>query len=261
LSDLGNTLSLGGRRVVVTGGARGIGYAISREALASGAAVALLDLEQGALDQATSALRREVKGAEVVGVVCDISSYEQVRAARRTLAPQWGGEAAVLVNNAGIVRNVPAEEMSVEDWDRVLAVNLSGYFYCSQVFGAPMVTAGSGSIVSIASMSGLIVNRPQPQVAYNVSKAGVIMLTKSLAAEWAVHGVRVNAVAPGYIRTDITERFLGTDMARDHWVGGTPLGRMGTPEEIARAVVFLASDAASFITGETLVADGGYTLW
>ena len=261
MSDLGSTFHLRGRRVVVTGGARGIGLAICRESLACGASVALLDLDPGALDGAVSVLRQQFSGADVVGAVCDISSYEQVRAARGTVVPHWDGEADVLVNNAGIVRNVAAEEMSVEDWDRVLAINLSGYFYCSQVFGAPMVAAGSGSIVSIASMSGLIVNRPQPQVAYNVSKAGVIMLTKSLAAEWAPHGVRVNAVAPGYIRTDITERFLGTQMAADHWVGGTPLRRMGTPEEIARAVIFLASDAASFVTGETLVSDGGYTLW
>ncbi|MGA3221472.1 MAG: SDR family oxidoreductase, partial [Acidimicrobiales bacterium] len=157
--------------------------------------------------------------------------------------------------------NAPAQELTVEEWDRVLHVNLSGAFYCSQVFGAPMIEARSGSIVCIASMSGLIVNRPQPQVGYNVSKAGVIMLTKSLAAEWATFGIRVNAVAPGYIRSAITESFLGKGNVRDYWLGGTPLGRLGTPEEIANVVVFLASDAASFVTGETVVADGGYTVW
>lgn len=261
MTYLNDAFDFRGRRIVVTGGARGIGYVIGRAAAASGAVVALLDLEQPALDEAMAKLRGEVPGAEVASVVCDISSYEQVSSARASLLSRWGGEADTLVNNAGIVRNVPAEEMAVEDWDDVLKVNLSGCFYCSQVFGAPMVKARAGSIVSIASMSGLIVNRPQPQVAYNVSKAGVIMMTKSLAAEWAPYGVRVNAVAPGYIRTNITERFLNTDMARDHWVGGTPLGRVGTPEEVANAVLFLASDAASFITGETLVADGGYTLW
>lgn len=261
MSGLDSTPGLEGRRVVVTGGARGIGYAISRQALASGASVALLDLNRPDLDAAMARLRREVPGAEVFSAVCDISSYDQVAQARASLVPAWGGEAQVLVNNAGIVRNTPAEDVSVEEWDDVIKVNLSGCFYCSQVFGAAMLDAGAGSIVSIASMSGVIVNRPQPQVAYNVSKAGVIMLTKSLAAEWAPRGVRVNAVAPGYVRTDITERFLATDMARDHWVGGTPMGRMGSPDEVARAVLFLASDAASFVTGETLVADGGYTLW
>jgi NAD(P)-dependent dehydrogenase (short-subunit alcohol dehydrogenase family) len=264
MSGVNDNSGLRGRRVVVTGGARGIGYAIARAAAASGAVVALLDLEQATLDEAAAKLGQEVPGTRVFTETCDISSYDQVSSARAALLSRWGGEADTLVNNAGIVRNTPAEEMSVRDWDEVLKVNLSGYFYCSQVFGVPMIKAGKGSIVSIASMSGLIVNRPQPQVAYNVSKAGVIMMTKSLAAEWAPYGVRVNAVAPGYIRTSITESFLATDKGRDYWgtwIGGTPLGRMGTPAEIAAAVLFLASDEASFITGEILVADGGYTLW
>jgi len=263
VSELSLSSGLPGRRVVVTGGARGIGYAIARAAAATGAEVALLDLPGPELDEATGRLAGET-GAAVVAQACDISSYDQVRAAREALLAGWGDDAQVLVNNAGIVRHDPAESMAVADWDAVLAVNLSGYFYCSQVFGTPMLAAGSGSIVSIASMSGLIVNRPQPQVAYNVSKAGVIMLTKSLAAEWAPRGVRVNAVAPGYIRTAMTESFLATDRGREYvgdWVGGTPIGRMGTAEEVASAVLFLASDGASFITGETLVADGGYTLW
>jgi NAD(P)-dependent dehydrogenase (short-subunit alcohol dehydrogenase family) len=250
-----------GRRFVVTGAARGIGYAIARLVAASGGSVAVLDLESAQPDEAAAKLRHEVENVEVVSGICDVSSYDQVRAARDAVEARWGAPADTLINNAGIAYNAPAEEMTVEEWDRMLKVNLSGVFYCSQVFAAPMIEERSGCIVSIASMSGLIVNRPQPQVAYNVSKAGVIMLTKSLAAEWAPYGVRVNAVAPGYILTSLTEGWLGTDALRDYWIGGTPLGRLGTPEEIANAVAFLASGEASFVTGATLVADGGYTLW
>jgi NAD(P)-dependent dehydrogenase (short-subunit alcohol dehydrogenase family) len=259
MTDSSNNFRLDGRKVVVTGGARGIGYAIARRAAMSGASVALLDLQQEALDRAAAELRDDIEAAVLVQT-CDVSSYESVVAARDALEARWG-RADVLVNNAGIFSNAPAHELTAQEWDRVLQVNLSGAFYCSQVFGAPMIEAGSGSIVCVASMSGLIVNRPQPQAGYNVSKAGVIMLTKSLAAEWAPFGIRVNAVAPGYIRSAITESFLGKGNVRDYWIGGTPLGRMGSPEEIANIVVFLASDAASFVTGETVVADGGYTVW
>jgi NAD(P)-dependent dehydrogenase (short-subunit alcohol dehydrogenase family) len=258
--DNGNGFRLEERKVVVTGGARGIGYAIARAAAKAGAAVALIDLEQASLEESAAKLRSEVNGAEVLTEICDVSSYEQVRAAAQALEARWG-RTDTLVNNAGIAYNTPAETTSVAEWDRVLQVNLSGVFYCSQVFGVSMIAAGSGAIVNIASMSGIIVNRPQPQVSYNVSKAGVIMLTKSLAAEWAPHGVRVNAVAPGYIRTDLIEHLVETDMCRDYWIGGTPLGRIGSTDEIANTVLFLASDAASFVTGETLVADGGYSLW
>ncbi|MDA8288487.1 MAG: SDR family oxidoreductase [Actinomycetota bacterium] len=250
---------LRGRRVLVTGAARGIGYAIAEAALEAGAAVAILDRDESALAEAAGALGEKGHGA-VATAVADVSSYEALAAAKEELEGGFG-IVDTLVNNAGIAYNAPGEEMSVAEWDRMIQINLSGVFYCTQLFAAPMLAAGRGAVVSIASMSGLIVNRPQPQAAYNVAKAGVIMLTKSLAAEWAPRGVRVNAVAPGYINTSLIQRFVGSDTMRDYWVGGTPLGRIGEPAEVAAAVVFLASDAASFVTGETLVADGGYSLW
>ena len=175
MSENSNGFRLEGRKLVVTGGARGIGYAIARLAAHAGAAVALLDLEQASVEEAAAKLRGEVSGAEVLTELCDVSSYEQVSAAAQALQARWG-RTDLLVNNAGIAHHAPAETMSVAEWDRMLSVNLSGVFYCSQIFGLPMIAAGSGAIVNIASMSGLIVNRPQPQVAYNVAKAGVIML-------------------------------------------------------------------------------------
>jgi len=250
---------LNGRRIVVTGGAQGIGYAIAQAAARSGADVALLDLDE---DRSLAAANELAKQFSVsVGYAeCDVSDHSKVVAARHRLAASWG-EADGLVNNAGIVQNVPAIEVTPSDWRTVIDVNLSGVFFCSQVFGAAMLAAGTGSIVNIASMSGLIVNRPQPQTSYNVSKAGVIMLTKSLAAEWAPAGVRVNAVAPGYIRTAMTASRLETEDALRDWIGATPLGRPGEPAEVADAVLFLLGDTASFVTGSTLVIDGGYTVW
>jgi NAD(P)-dependent dehydrogenase (short-subunit alcohol dehydrogenase family) len=259
MSSISQRFRLDGRHVVVTGGAQGIGNAIARAVAEAGASVAVLDVDKSRSAEAAAELAHD-PGATMIGLACDVSSYDQVSAAREELERQWG-RADTLVNNAGIGYNAPAEEMSVAEWERMLKVNLSGVFFCSQVFGRRMIEAGTGTIVNIASMSGIIVNNPQPQVAYNVSKAGVIMLTKSLAAEWARYGLRVNAVAPGYIRTNLTENWVGSEAMRDYWVPWTPMGRMGAPDEIADVVLFLASDAARFVTGETVVADGGYTAW
>jgi len=253
-------LSLIGRRVVVTGAAQGIGYEIARSILESGGDVALLDLSETNLLEAATALRAIAPSASVGHALCDVSDYTQVVAARDLLAERWGVPDS-LVNNAGIVENLPAIEVTPAGWSKVLDVNLSGTFYCSQVFGLAMLKQARGNIVNIASMSGIIVNRPQPQVAYNVSKAAVIMLTKSLAAEWADAGIRVNAVAPGYIRTAMTAANLETEVGRTHWIGGTPMGRPGDPEEVADAVRYLLADASSYVTGSTLVIDGGYTVW
>jgi NAD(P)-dependent dehydrogenase (short-subunit alcohol dehydrogenase family) len=170
------------------------------------------------------------------------------------------GPIDVLVNNAGICVHRPALEVSPASWRDVMSVNLDGLWYCSQVVGAGMVQRGAGAIVNVGSISGIIVNRPQWQPAYNASKAAVHQLTRSLAGEWAPHGVRVNALALGYVATDMTGELTDPERVR-RWVDDVPMGRMASPDEVAPAVLYLASDASSFATGSVMVLDGGYTLW
>ncbi len=173
------------------------------------------------------------------------------------------GRIDILVNNAGVARSdVRAEDTSDEHWRFHMDVNLDGVFWCCRAFGRPMLTQGAGAIVNIGSMSGFIVNKPQPQSFYNASKAAVHHLTKSLAAEWGTRGVRVNAVAPTYIETPLTSFGMNeSPQMYETWLEMTPMARVGQPEEIASVVLFLASDAASLLTGSVVVADGGYTCW
>ena len=246
---------LDGRTALVTGGARGIGLATCEALAQAGARVVLTDRDGEAAGASAEAL--VAAGHEVVAEALDVTDPEAVAAlgARRT-------DVDILVNNAGIARsNVPAESMSDEEWLTVTDVNLNGLFWCCRAFGRNMLEAGRGAVVNVGSMSGIIVNRPQEQVQYNASKAAVHQLTKSLAAEWAPRGVRVNAVAPTYIETDLTRHVAEDPEMKRHWLGGTPQGRMGRPDEIAAVILFLASDAASLMTGSIVLADGGYTCW
>jgi NAD(P)-dependent dehydrogenase (short-subunit alcohol dehydrogenase family) len=172
------------------------------------------------------------------------------------------GRVDILVCNAGIARSqTPAEDVTDEHWLNVIDVNLNGLFWCCRAFGKTMLAAGRGSIINIGSMSGFIVNKPQQQAYYNASKAAVHHLTKSLAAEWGARGVRVNAVAPTYINTPLTAHAKTNEAVFDAWIDGTPMARMGEPDEIAAVVLFLASDASSLMTGSIVLADGGYTCW
>ena len=190
----------------------------------------------------------------------DVTDPDSVRALVQGVVEEHG-KIDILVNNAGVVHNIPSEEVPDEEWRKVMSVNLDGVFYCCREAGKAMLEQGSGAIVNIASMSGMISNHPQPQSAYNASKAAVINLTRSLAGEWARRGVRVNSVSPGYIRTPLTELGMSTKEWADVWLSETPMGRLAEPDEIAPAVLYLASDASSYATGTNLVVDGGYTSW
>jgi NAD(P)-dependent dehydrogenase (short-subunit alcohol dehydrogenase family) len=194
-------------------------------------------------------------------VILDVTDSSRVGAVADELVSKYGA-VDILVNNAGIARSeTPAENVTDEHWLNVLDVNLNGTFWCCRAFGSHMLEAKSGAIVNIGSMSGFIVNKPQEQSYYNASKAAVHHLTKSLAAEWGSRGVRVNAVAPTYIATPLNAFVKSNPAMYDAWIGGTPMARLGRVEEIASVVLFLASDAASLMTGSIVLADGGYTCW
>ncbi len=245
---------LTGRTALVTGAGQGIGLEIARAMRAAGADVVVAER-----NASTGAAVAEELGGEHVRL--DVTDSSAVDAAFARVAADRG-RLDVVVNNAGMARNMPAEEETDDGWRQVMGLNLDAVYWCSRAAGRVMLAQGSGSIVNIASMSGLIVNRPQPQAAYNVSKAGVVMLTKSLAAEWAPRGVRVNSISPGYVATPLLRAVEESDPEwTAQWRADTPLGRLAEPKEIGPAAVFLASDASSYVTGSNLVVDGGFTAW
>jgi len=248
---------LDGKTAVVTGGNRGIGRAISTALAEAGANVVVANRDDAAGEHAADDIAATT-GAETLAVPVDVTDEDDARALAEATVAAFGG-VDVLVNNAGITINTPAEEMSAAEWRRVVDVNLTGVFNCAKFVGREMIDDGGGSIVNVSSISAFMANHPQPQLSYNASKAGVEGLKYQLASEWAEHGVRVNNVNPGYVRTEMVDEVIADEPEMtDQWFDEMLLDEMAAPADIAPLVVFLASEASWYMTGSSVVIDGGY---
>ena len=250
-------MRLDGKKIFVTGGARGIGKSVATAFAEAGADIAIVDVDIAEAEK-TAAELTENYGVQTIAVKTDVTKPEEVDAMVELVVKTFG-RLDVAFCNAGICMNVPAEEMTYEQWKKVIDINLSGVFLTAQAAGKVMLKQGSGSIINTASMSAHIVNVPQPQCSYNASKAGVIQLTKSLAIEWAKRGVRVNSISPGYIGTELTLNSPSLKPLIEQWNAMAPMGRMGRPEELQSICVYLAGDTSTFTTGSDFVVDGAFT--
>jgi NAD(P)-dependent dehydrogenase (short-subunit alcohol dehydrogenase family) len=247
---LSDSLSLTNRVAVVTGGARGIGRATVAAFAASGAKVIVADIDLAAASATAGEL-----GAEAVAL--DVANEAQVKSAIATIVKRYG-HINILVNNAGTGARNPTEELSLDDWNRVIAINLTGAFLCSREAGRHMLAARSGAIVNVASIMGLVGNALYPNIAYHATKGALVNMTRALAVEWARRGVRVNAVAPTFAETELTQKLLADGEMAQAIVDLTPMGRLAEPGEVANAIIYLCSDMASMVTGQTLAVDGGW---
>lgn len=248
-------MNLTGKNALVTGGARGIGRTAAYGLAEAGADLVIVDINLTEAAKTAADIIRDT-GRRAMAVQADVTDPASVQQMIIQAAEKMG-PIHIGFLNAGIAANEPAESMAYETWKKVIDVNLTGVFLTAQAIGAHMINEKiAGSIIATASMSGHVVNLPQPQCAYNASKAGVIMLVKSLAVEWAMHNIRVNSISPGYIATTMT---LQSTHWIPEWESRTPFQRMGLPEELQGIVVYLASEAATYTTGSDFIIDGAYT--
>jgi len=247
-------MKLKNKVAIITGARGGIGLGIAEEIAKEGARVVIADINLKDCEKACKKLEKKYKG-KTLAVKVDVSKKEEVEEMVKQTVKKWG-RLDIMVNNAGIVKFIPITETSEEDWDLILKVNLKGVFLCSQAAAKQMIKQRRGKIISIASIAGLV--GFENIGAYCASKGGIIALTKEMALELAKYNIKVNAIAPGVIKTKMTEAMLKDKKTRENLLAQTPMGRVGKPEEIGKAAVYLASDDSDFVTGHTLVVDGGW---
>jgi NAD(P)-dependent dehydrogenase (short-subunit alcohol dehydrogenase family) len=252
---------LEGKTALVTGGGQGIGRAFAHALGDAGASVAVVDISGKLAEEVAAEL--EKKGIQSIAITADATRRDQVDQMVQTVVNKWGS-LTIGVNNAGIGQWVNSEDISDDDWGRVMRLNLDAVLYCCQAEAREMFKAGYGKIINTASMSGHIANMPQNQTPYNVSKAGVLHLTRSLGGEWADRGVRVNSISPGYTKTALVEKLIATPEGKkmlDAWIPMIPMHRMADVTDLQGALVYLASEASDYATGTDIIVDGGYCVW
>jgi gluconate 5-dehydrogenase len=247
---------LTGQVAVVTGASSGLGVQMAKALARQGAAIAILARREDVLNEVKGEI--ESLGAKCIRVVCDVTKPEAVQAAANTVREAFG-RVDILVNNAGSGGTTPLEDISVDDWNYDLDVDLTGVFLMTQVFGKLMIEQRYGRIINIASMYGLVGNTAIPSAAYHAAKGAAVNFTRAVAAEWAKYGINANCICPGYFATELTKDTLDTEDFTVYMQRSVPLGRYGNEGELDAACIFLASKEASYVTGAILPVDGGYT--
>ena len=255
MKDITKLFSLEGKKGFITGAARGIGKCLADAFAGLGADVAIVDIDIAEAEKTATEIANKYTG-KAIAIQCDVTDEQDVAMMMNSYMAAYG-HIDYAINNAGIVNVIEADKISAHDFKKVVDVNLNGVFLSAQAAAKEMIKAGKpGAIINTASMSGHIINKPQTIANYCASKGGVIQLTKALAIEWAQYGIRVNSVSPGYIGTELVAQL--TDM-HPIWIKMVPANRLGKPEDLIGAYVYLASDASLYTTGTDLIVDGGYT--